>query len=177
MEIKRGPILTSYEIRRAATVGVANSNIHVAETNSHTVRLVADLEYTQQTPRGIETVPVLADLFATGAGDSFAGRGLKAEITSRDKSIPFSYSFDVEETSTGIAYVTRRINGTDLSRTFDDPRQTEYRFKEVLIRPRQITAEDLVQIDHDQTLALNQIMTAAILKATGAPLFETRSHQ
>lgn len=177
MEIKRGPILTSHEIRRAAAMGVTNPNIHIAQVGTHTARLVADLEYTQQTPRGIESVPVNADFFATGGNGSFSGRGLKAEITSRDKSIPFSYAFDVEETPTGIAYAVRRINGSDLSRTYNDTRQTDYCFLELLAKPRQITPEDLVQIDHDQTLALNQIMTAAILKATGAPLLETRSDQ
>lgn len=177
MDIKRSPLLTSFEVRRAAGMNITNSDIRVAQVTPDIARLVAHLTYEQQTPQGIQTVPVLADLFATGAEGSFSGRALRAEITSTDRSMPFSYTFEVEETPTALSYVVRRIRGTDLSRTYDDPRRTDYRFREPLRAPRQITPEDLAQFDHKQTLVLNQIMTAAILKITGAPLLEPNSDQ
>jgi hypothetical protein len=165
---RKGPILTVFEIHRATAAGIITNQIHEAQRGVAGARLTADLDYMQETPKGLLVAPVTIRLVAAGLQDSFRYRGIEAEVTSRDDSNPFSFKFNSKETEGGISYVVTRIQGPDINRS--DPMRVDYSFREPLLVPRQITRDDLANPGDPHNLYLNENLTASILNAFGVPL-------
>ena len=168
MEIKRRPLLTVYEVRRAAAAPISDK-IHIAQLGYEYARLVAAVEYTQITKGGPVKRPIEVDLFAVGHDGEFtADRGIEATVKFLDTANTFTMRYSIRESATGISYALVRFAGKERIILFQNV-GADLIYREPRTSPSGSISRYDVVYKHENRFALlfSESVTQSLLERTG----------